>query len=580
MPFDGLFTYSMVQEFKEKIEGGRILKIHQPYPNEIVLTIRGKGSNHKLLLSAHPTYARAQLTREQYENPLEPPLFCMILRKHLEGHFIDEIYQKDCDRIIVFQVKGKDELGDTTYKELIIEIMGRHSNIILVDQGKGVIIDCIKHISHAVNRYRAILPGQKYIWPPKQDKINPFQISEAALSQNLDFEREDIPQQMVEKIAGISPIFAREIYERCDAPKEENIPKTFVSMVADIKNRNILPTLIRGQDKDHFYMIPLQTVKGEAYHYPTLGELLDHYYFGKAERDRVKQMGGDLERWIRNEIEKLQKKITILKETIEEGEKSGKYQLFGELITANMYRLEKGMEKVSVVNYYDENQQEIEIPLDPRKTPSENAQWYFNKYQKGKKAVVAAGEQLEKTKEELFYFEGLLQQIENASPKDLEEIKEELQEGGYIKAKKDGKRKKKSSSPQDHIEKYLSTDGTTILVGKNNKQNDYLTTKLANREDIWLHTKDIPGSHVVIRHPSPTRETLLEAALLAAYFSKAKNSSSVPVDYTKIKYVKKPSGAKPGFVIYDHQQTLFVTPLVQEVTRLKNHAKESKDKEK
>lgn len=573
MPFDGLFTYCMVNELKEKIMGGRIMKIHQPYPNEIILSIRSKGTNHKLLLSAHPTYARAQLTRETYENPPEPPMFCMILRKHLEGFFIELIEQKDCDRIIIFKVKGRDELGDESYKLLIIEIMGRHSNIILVDQVKGTIIDCIKHISPAVNRYRSILPGQSYIWPPKQNKMNPFSATEEDVIRLVDYNAGKLDRQLVEQFAGISPVFAKEVLIQCGIANRITLPKTFINLITTIKKGEISPTIIRG-DKEHFYLFPLKSVKGDIQTYSSLSELLDDFYFGKAERDRVKQIAGDLEKWIRNEIDKLEKKIKILERTIQEGKNSDVYQLYGELLTANMYQMEKGMSSITVQNYYDENHAEIEIPLDPQKTPSENAQAYFRKYNKGKHAVKAAGEQLKIAKEELFYFEGLLQQIENSSPKDIEEIKEELQEGGYIKAKKEGKRKKKTMPISANIDQFVSSDGTLIFVGKNNKQNDFLTMKMANKEHIWLHTKDIPGSHVVIQHPEPSEKTLFEGAILAAYFSKARNSSSVPVDYTKVKFVKKPSGAKPGFVIYERQKTIYVTPKVDVVTRLKKQIKQ------
>ena len=573
MPFDGLFTYSMVNELKENIMGGRIMKIHQPYPNEIILSIRSKGTNHKLLLSAHPTYARAQLTRETYANPPEPPMFCMILRKHLEGFFIELIEQKDCDRIIIFKVKGRDELGDESFKLLIIEIMGRHSNIVLVDKAKGTIIDCIKHVSPAVNRYRTILPGQPYIWPPEQNKMNPFSATEEDVIRLLDYNAGKLDRQLVEQFAGISPVFAKEVLIQCGIANRITLPKTFINLITTIKKGEISPTIIRG-DKEHFYLFPLKSVKGDIQTYSSLSELLDDFYFGKAERDRVKQIAGDLEKWVRNEIDKLEKKIKILERTIQEGKNSDVYQLYGELLTANMYQMEKGMSSITVQNYYDENHAEIEIPLDPQKTPSENAQAYFRKYNKGKHAVKAASEQIKIAKEELFYFEGLLQQIENASPKDIEEIKEELQEGGYIKAKKEGKRKKKTVPISSNIEKFIASDGTPIFVGKNNKQNDFLTMKMANKEHIWLHTKDIPGSHVVIQHPEPSEKTLFEGAILAAYFSKARNSSSVPVDYTKVKFVKKPSGAKPGFVIYKRQKTIYVTPKVDVVTRLKKQIKQ------
>ncbi|MCU9612167.1 NFACT RNA binding domain-containing protein [Caldibacillus lycopersici] len=569
MSFDGLFTYAMTKELRELLIGGRILKIHQPFINEVILTIRSAGKNHKLLLSAHPSYARAQITNESYENPKEPPMFCMLLRKHMEGHFIEDIYQKDFDRIIVIKIKGRNEIGDIAYKQLIIEVMGRHSNVILVDEARGVILDSIKHVSYAVNRHRAILPGHNYVWPPEQNKQNPIEATNDDVLRKIDFNSGKIDNQLVNQFAGISPLFAREVLNKAGIANRLTVPKAFIELVKQVHSNQITPTLMKSKQKEYFYLFPLTHIQGEARSFPTLSELLDHYYFGKADRDRVKQIGGDIEKFIHNELEKVEKKIEKLKETMLEAENSSIYQLYGELLTANLYAVKKGMKEISVLNYYDEDNKEVVIELNPNKTPSENAQAYFTKYQKSKNALIAVQEQIVKAEEERIYFEGLLQQMETAAPKDIEEIKEELQEEGYIRMKQK-KTARKSQRQVPTIEKYYASNGTLILVGKNNKQNDYLTTKLARREEIWLHTKDIPGSHVVIQHNEPSVETIKEAAEIAAYYSKARDSSSVPVDYTKVKYVRKPSGAKPGFVIYDHQQTVYVTPSVERITVLKN----------
>ena len=568
MSFDGLFTYTITKELKDLLVGGRILKVHQPYPNEIILTIRANGKNHKLLISAHPTYSRVQITNEGYENPKEPPMFCMLLRKHLEGFFVEDVYQKDLDRIIILKIKGRNEIGDIAYKQLIIEIMGRHSNIILVDEERNLILDSIKHVSYAVNRHRAILPGQEYVWPPEQNKINPFTANLDDVLRALDFNSGKLDNQLVNKFSGISPLFAKEVLNRAGLANRLTVPKTFLELINQVKNYDYTPTLIRTKQKEIFYMVSLHSVEGEVMKFASLSELLDHYYFGKAERDRVKQMGGDIEKFIKNEIDKLDKKIAILKETLVDAENSQQYMIYGELLTAYLHLVKKGMKEITVMNYYDESGGEITIQLDPLKTPSENAKAYFTKYNKGKKAKIVVKEQLETAEMEKLYFEGLLQQMETASPKDIEEIKEELEEGGYIRARqRRGQRKTSKQNPE--LEKYYSKDGTLILVGKNNKQNDYLTTKVARKDEIWLHTKDIPGSHVVIRSEQPSESTILEAAEIAAYFSKARNSSSVPVDFTKVKYVRKPSGAKPGFVIYDHQQTVYVTPKVETIAKLK-----------
>ncbi|WP_075980984.1 Rqc2 family fibronectin-binding protein [Bacillus massilinigeriensis] len=568
MSFDGLFTRAMVHELSDTLTGGRINKIHQPNKNEVVIIIRAGGKNHKLLLSVHPSYARAQLTNEQHDNPNEPPMFCMLLRKHLEGYILEGIHQVELDRMIVFEVRGRNEVGDISNKQLIVEIMGRHSNIILVDKMKNVILDSIKHISFAVNTHRAILPGQPYIFPPAQNKANPLEATEEDVLKSIDFHAGRIDRQLVEQFSGVSPLFAKEVLHHAGMANRITVPKAFLEVLSPIKKNQYTPVIISNNGKDLFYLFPLQHIQGESKFYHSLSEMLDRFYFGKAERDRVKQQGNDLERFIRNEKEKNEKKLKKLLNTLNEAEHSDRYQLFGELLTANLYNMQKGMKEIEVLNYYDENGGTIKIPLNPLKTPSENAQKYFTKYQKAKNAIHFVKEQIIKTKEEIAYFDALFQQIESASTKDIEEIREELVEGGYLRDRRKRKNKK-SASVKPVLDHYISSNGTEIIVGKNNKQNDYLTNKLAARDEVWLHTKDIPGSHVVIRSKEPDEKTIHEAAILAAYFSKARSSSSVPVDFTKVRYVKKPNGAKPGFVIYDNQQTVYITPDEEVVLKLK-----------
>lgn len=568
MSFDGLFTRAMTEELTRELQGGRINKIHQPYKNEIILVVRANGKNHKLLLSAHPSYARVQLTNEAHDNPSEPPMFCMLLRKHLEGFFIEKIHQINLDRIIIFEVKGRNEIGDTSYKQLIVELMGRHSNITLVDKTKNLILDSIKHVSFAVNSHRAILPGQEYILPPQQDKFNPFEADENEILKRLDFNSGKLDKQLVHAFSGVSPLLAKEILFQAGLANRITVPKTFLSIIQFLKEQKIKPAITINGQKESFYLLPLEHLQGETKEFTSLSEMLDRFYFGKAERDRVKQQANDLERYIINEKEKNEKKIAKLEATLKEAKNANIHQLYGELITANIYSIQKGMKEVEVINYYDEHGATVTIPLEQQKTPSENAQKYFTKYQKAKNAVNIVKEQIEKSLEELSYFDLLLQQVQTASPKDIGEIREELIEGGYLKVRQK-KQNKKLQNMKPTLERYTSSDGTEILVGKNNKQNDYLTNKLAGRDEIWLHTKDIPGSHVVIRSKAPAEKTILEAAALAAYFSKARNSSSVPVDFTQVRHVKKPSGAKPGFVIYDNQQTVYVTPDEEAVLALR-----------
>ncbi|RFU63211.1 fibronectin/fibrinogen-binding protein [Peribacillus saganii] len=559
MSFDGLFTKAMAEELSANLKGGRINKIHQPYKNEIIILIRAAGKNHKLLLSAHPSYARVQLTQESYENPQTPPMFCMLMRKHLEGYVIEDIYQSALDRIIVLEAKGRNELGDISSRQLIIEIMGRHSNIVLIDKETKMILDSIKHVSLAVNSYRTVLPGQTYIAPPAQEKMNPFESGKDDLLGRIDFNTGKLDKQLVSNFAGVSPLLAKEAVHRAGLANRNTLPDAFFDLISDIASRKYQPSIMEQNGKESFYMLELQHLSGNKRLFSSLSVMLDRFYFGKAERDRVRQQGNDLERFISNEIEKNTNKIRKLKRTLQESEKADQYQLFGELLTANLYQMQRGMKEIGVLNYYDEEGGTVIIPLDPQKTPSENAQKYFTRYQKAKNAVGIVLEQIEKAETETAYFEMLLQQLLSASPRDIDEIREELQEEGYIRQRQK-KGMKKPANAKPLLETYLSSEGDTIFVGKNNKQNDYLTNKFARRDEIWLHTKDIPGSHVVIRNENPSKKTIMEAANIAAFYSKAKESSSVPVDFTKVRHVKKPNGSKPGFVIYDNQQTVYVTP--------------------
>ncbi|WP_243289929.1 NFACT RNA binding domain-containing protein [Bacillus sp. FJAT-47783] len=568
MSFDGIFTYCMKNELKEALLGGRVSKIYQPFKNELVLQIRANGQNHRVLLSVHPSYARVHLTNETYENPAEPPMFCMLLRKHLEGSIVENIEQPGMERIIMFEFKTRNELGDLSYKQLIIEIMGRHSNIVLIDKERNMIFDSIKHLSPAMNRHRTVLPGHPYVFPPKQDKVNPFEADEETILKKLDFNQGKLVDQLVASFAGISPLLGQEIVFKAGLANRNTLPKAFMEVIKAIQSKKISPSIVFGEQKEVFYLFPLSHVKGERKTYESLSELLDRFYYGKAERDRVKQQGHDLERFILNERKKNANKVKKLKKTLMNAEKADEYKLLGELLTANMFIVQKGDKEIDVINYYDEQNGTVKIPLDPMKTPSENAQSYFQKYQKAKNSIDIVQEQIHKAEEEVDYFDRLIQQLETAAPKDLEEIRDELAEGGYLKRKGKGTLKRKKQGKPE-LETYVASDGTEIIVGKNNKQNEYLTNKLARRDEIWLHTKDIPGSHVVIRSENPSEETIFDAAHLAAYFSKARQSSSVPVDFTKIRHVKKPSGSKPGFVTYEGQQTVYVTPDEEKVLRMR-----------
>ncbi len=560
MAFDGLFTISMTTELQQ-IVTGRISKIHQPNAQEILMQVRAQGKNFKLLFSVHSSYSRIQITHETIDNPSSPPMFCMVLRKHLEGGIITAVRQHETDRIIVLEILGKNEIGDEITREIHMEVMGRHSNLLLIDPSRNLILESIKHLSPSMNSYRTILPGQPYISPPSQNKLNPLVYSEDL--KNVILSVQD-SKEIVEQISGFSPLHAKELLHRMDGVSDRLM--IYKSFMDEFEQGGIAKQIVEVNGKTYYSPNALTHLDGDKFNEQTLGNLLDRVYFAKAERDRVKQQAGDLERWLQNELNKLKLKMKKLQKDFEQAERLDTFQLYGELLMANAYAIEKGLSEVELVNYYDETQGTIVIPLDSRKTATQNAQSYYNRYTKAKTALLKIEQQFEITKEDIDYFELLLQQVMQASPTDIEEIREELMEQGLLKMRA-SKKKKKPVKPTP--EKYIASDGTEISIGKNNKQNDYVTFKLAKKSDTWLHTKDIPGSHVVIHSDKPSEIALSEAANLAAYYSKARESSSVPVDYTVVKQVKKPNGSKPGFVIYFEQTTLFVTPDEEKIRQMK-----------
>lgn len=562
MAFDGLFTTAMVEEL-QVLKNGRISKIHQPNTQEILFLVRSNGQNHRLLISIHPSYSRIQLTNEAITNPAEPPLFCMVLRKQLEGGMITAIKQVGTDRIVTIDVRAKNEIGDDIERRIYVEIMGRHSNFIIVDPTRNVIIDSQKHLSPSVNSYRTILPGQPYIPAPPQEKVNAFLIEQEEWLSLLP--KIENGQDFVQLFSGFSPVNGEELLHRLANEQGEKSFAIFKSFLDSFQGNDSKPNIAEIGSKTVFSAAALTHADKIVAEFSTVSELLDKVFFGRAERERVKSQAFDLERWLDNEIAKLHLKIKKLTKEQVAAEKLDTFQLYGELLTANSYAIEKGQTEATVDNYYEEGTT-VTIPLDPRKTVIENAQRFYSRYTKAKTALVMIAEQLQLADENIEYFEMIKQQVMQASPEDIDEIREELAELGLMKARR-GKKKKRPKKPTP--EQYVSTSGIAISVGKNNKQNDYLTFKIASRNDVWLHTKDIPGSHVVIHDDEPDEETIREAAILSAYFSKARGSSSVPVDYTEVRHVKKPNGSKPGFVIYFEQKTMFVTPDEDVVMKLR-----------
>lgn len=565
MSFDGVFTHAMINELRESLLSGRISKIHQPYENEVVLVIRSRGKNQRLLLSAHPSYARIQITQIDYQNPDTPPNFVMMLRKHLDGAILESIEQIENDRVIHFHFTKRDELGDLQNIILIVELMGRHSTIILVNKESGKILDAIKHIGSSQNTYRSLLPGVDYIAPPEQNQLNPFSQEKEKVFHRLS-QMDLTPKGIQQQFQGIGFDTAQELVARLtERPNEKMLVwQEFFTAI----DTQLSPSLYEVAEKEYFTPINYRFFDSNTQQkkmYPTLSALLDAFYQEKAEKDRAKQQGGELIRKIENELKRNRNKLKKREQTLKDSENAEDYRRDGELLTTFMAQVPRGANEVTLPNYYEEDRL-ITIKLDPALTPNQNAQKYFHRYQKLKNAVKLIGKQIEEAKNEIDYLESVLSQLEIAGPMDIEVIKEELTAEGYLKKKSSKKQKRKKPSQPDQ---YLSTDGTLILVGKNNLQNDQLSLKTAKKTDYWLHAKNIPGSHVIIKSDQPSDETITEAAELAAYFSKYRHSAQVPVDLVQVKHLRKPNGAKPGYVIYENQKTIIVTPEEEKINKMK-----------
>ncbi|NBI29623.1 Rqc2 family fibronectin-binding protein [Chengkuizengella marina] len=588
MAIDGLVIHALIHELQNCV-GGRINKIYQPNEHDIRLHIRAQGKNQKLILSANPTYPRAHLTEGSSQNPMEAPMFCMLLRKHCENGIIESIEQIELERIFHIKVRQRNELGDFNRKVIVVEIMSRHSNIILLDIEKNMILDSIHHVNALINRHRVVLPGAEYITPPDQGKINPLNCSEDQMNElfrNTDQQEDEKTWQFVLNLfSGISPITAKEIVSRSEIPlsclvnelleneqQKQKLIKTFITLMQQLKNNQYQPTILETSNKILFNILELTHVQGKMTSFNSIHQCLDEYFGSKVERDIIRQKVGDLLKLIQNEKNKNIKKLKKLNRTIVQAEEADMYRIYGELLTASLHEINRGDKEIEVINYYDEDQSKIKIPLNQKFSPSENAQYYFKKYTKSKNSVSVVKEQIVVTEKEVEYLDTILQQISSASISDIDEIKEELMEQGYIRKRNTG-RKKKKKNDKPTLTCYTSSEGIQIYVGKNNLQNEYLTNRFASYKDTWLHTKDIPGSHVVIKNTEFGEKTLEEAAMIAAYFSKAKESSQVPVDYTLIRHVRKPNGSKPGYVIYDNQKTVFITPEEELIKKLEQSVK-------
>lgn len=548
MSFDGFFLHHMTEELRRELLGGRIQKINQPFEQELVLQIRSNRKSHKLLLSAHSVFGRVQLTETTFENPAVPNTFIMVMRKYLQGAVIEVIQQVENDRILEISVSNKNEIGDSVAVTLVIEIMGKHSNIILLDKASGKIIEAIKHVGFSQNSYRTILPGSTYVAPPQTGSLNPFTVGDEKLFEILHTEDLE-PKRLQQIFQGLGRDTATELSGCLTADKLKTFRAFFASPTQPSLTEKSFSALLFSDSKTQM---------------STLSELLDTFYKDKAERDWVNQQASELIRRVENELEKNRKKLGKQEEELLATENAEEFRQKGELLTTFLHQVPNDQEQVELDNYY--TGEKISISLDKALTPNQNAQRYFKRYQKLKEAVKHLTSLIEETQATILYLESVETALAQASLTEIAEIREELIQTGFIR-----RRQREKIQKRQKPEKYLATDGQTIiLVGRNNLQNDELTFKMAKKDELWFHAKDIPGSHVVITgNLQPSDEVKTDAAELAAYFSKARLSNLVQVDMIETRKLNKPTGGKPGFVTYTGQKTLRVTPDEEKIKSMK-----------
>ena len=549
MSFDGFFLHHMVEELRRELVNGRIQKINQPFEQELVLQIRSNRQSHRLLLSAHPVFGRIQLTQTTFENPAQPSTFIMVLRKYLQGALIESIEQVENDRIVEMTVSNKNEIGDHIQATLIIEIMGKHSNILLVDKSSHKILEVIKHVGFSQNSYRTLLPGSTYIAPPSTESLNPFTVKDEKLFEILQTQ-ETTAKNLQSLFQGLGRDTANEL--------EKILVSDKLSTFRNFFSQETKPCLTETS----FSPIPFANQVGEPF--TSLSDLLDTYYKDKAERDRVKQQASELIRRVENELQKNRHKLKKQEKELLATDNAEEFRQKGELLTTFLHQVPNDQDQVILDNYY--TNQPITIALDKALTPNQNAQRYFKRYQKLKEAVKYLTDLIEETKATILYLESVETVLNQAGLEEIAEIREELIQTGFIR-----RRQREKIQKRKKPEQYLASDGKTIIyVGRNNLQNEELTFKMARKEELWFHAKDIPGSHVVISgNLDPSDEVKTDAAELAAYFSQGRLSNLVQVDMIEVKKLNKPTGGKPGFVTYTGQKTLRVTPDPEKIASMK-----------
>ena len=568
MALDGIYLNSLMRSLEDTLLDSKIDKINQPEKDEIILTLRKERKNLKLLISSSPRFARIHLTETIKENPIKAPMYLMVLRKYILGGRITKITQKDSDRILVMEIENHDELGFDSIYSLIIEIMGRHSNITLVRNRDNKVMESIKHITPDINSYRVLYPGVNYVFPPKSEKLNPFtctydEFNDYISSNNLVFDNRFYSSCFT----GVSRLLSDDLYytmsQKTESPTRTEIFENFKKLIDNLNDYISfrIYTTNTGLIKDFYSMnLTLMEKDFNSISYEDPNKLMDDFYSKKDKQDRLQNKSIDLQKLIHTNIERCNKKSKILHETLKECEEKEELRIKGDLLTSFIYTIKKGDKECTLLNFYNENEEEyMKISLDSNKTPSENVQRYYKKYNKLKVSEEYAKMQLSKNEEEIDYLNSVLTNIINVESYDeIDEIKKELVETGYIRFNRNVKKANKNKTLKPHH--FISSNNIDIYVGKNNLQNDYLSLKFANKNYLWLHAKDIPGSHVIVCAFDIPDTTLEEAAIIAGYYSKGKNSPKLSVDYTKVKELKKPNGAKPGMVIYHTNKTLVINP--------------------
>lgn len=579
MALDGAFLRFIKTELEEKLVGLRVEKVFQPNRDELVVAFRGVSGAYKVLMSARANSPRVNITQYPPENPQTPPMFCMLLRKRLTGARLKEITQYQLERVIRFTFDATDELGDKIELSLIAEIMGKYSNVIFVD-GSGNVIDALKRVDMTMSSQRLVLPGVEYRLPPPQDKLNPLEVTADEIIGRIrsSGKAQKLNKAILSAVQGFSPVVCRELEHLTGRGAELDtlsmtdehysrlgfFLKRTLGEIGDNKGVPCMVQDLNGKPLDFSFMNILQYgTAAKTVCFESFSELLDSFYLERDKTERMRVKGQDLLRLLTNITERLTRKINTQKIELANSEDREPLRIKGDLLQANLYRIEKGMTEIEVENFYEENMPMIKIKLNPALTPGQNAQKYYKDYRKAKNAQQYLTVEIEKAQQELLYIDTVFDSLSRAeTERELTEIKQELIEGGYIKRIRSRQKIKGTLPPLE----FTSKSGLKILVGRNNVQNDKLTLKTARNYDLWFHTKDIPGSHTIIvsQGETPDDKTILYAAQLAAYHSRAKESSKVPVDYTLVKYVSKAAGAKPGMVIYKNQKTLFVKPSLEQ----------------